>query len=127
MNGGIIFLLVFCFLFMGAFYVYIDWSGRRDADKKIGKEPISRDYYNIPGLNKCMRCGHDAYLTTTVDLPAIETKNGKLKYKKFDTRLFYSVRCISCSLCTAQSENLTAVMREWNESEFARIRDRERR
>ena len=31
-----------------------------------------------------MRCGNEAFLTTMVVLPAVETKTGKLNYQKFD-------------------------------------------
>lgn len=123
MNAGLIILVIFIFSFMGALIWYTDWSARRDKDKKIDSDWINRDYYNISGLSKCMRCGNEAYITTTVKLPAVETKNGKLKYTKYDTKLFYSVHCRSCSLCTAQCEDMAAVLREWNESDFTRIRD----
>jgi len=125
MSGGTVVFFVFFFLFFGALFVYLDRTGQRYLNKKIDREPISRDYHNIPGLCKCMRCGNDAYITTTVELPAVETKTGKLNYNKFDTRIFYSVRCTNCSLGTAQCEDIAAVLREWNESDFKRISDKE--
>lgn len=124
MNTGMIILVIFIFALMGAMYFHIDWAARRDKDKKIESECLNRDYFNVPGLGKCMRCGNEAYLTTTVELPSVETKNGKLKYNKYDTKLLYSVHCRSCSLGTAQCEDISAVLREWNESEYTRIRDK---
>lgn len=124
MNVGIIFLIVFMFMFMGGMIYYLDWSERQKKDKKIESECISRDYYNIPGLNRCMRCGNEAFLTTSVVMPAVEIKKGKLKYNKYDTKILYSLHCRNCSLCTAQCEDVAVVLREWNETDLTRIKDR---
>lgn len=123
MNPWIIIWIIFIILAFMALIVYTDWSNRRNADKKVESEWINRDYGNIPNLGKCMRCGYEAFLTTSVLIPAVETKNGKLKYNKFDTRILYSVHCSKCSLCTEKREELSEVLTEWNESDLSRIRD----
>lgn len=124
MSAGTVIMVIVCFLFIGGSLFFVEWSTSRNMDKKIDSERINRDYYNIPGMSKCIRCGKEAYLTTTVVLPAVETKTGKLNYQKFDTKLLYSVHCSSCSLGTAQCEDIATVFREWNESDFTRIQDK---
>ena len=82
--------------------------------KVIPRDWLSRDYQNIPGIDKCPHCGSEAHLTTTVDIPTIQTEPEKLLFNKYDMKLIYSIRCNKCSLGTGNREELGEVMNDWN-------------
>ncbi len=97
------------------------WIMNNEKQMKLAKEKkmiprdwLSRDYQNIPGIDKCSRCGSEAHLTTTVDIPNIQTEPGKLLFNKYDMKLVYSIRCNNCSLGTGNREELGEVMNDWN-------------
>ena len=82
--------------------------------KVIPRDWLNRDYCNIPGIDKCPRCGSGVHLTATMDIPAIQSEPDKLLFNKYDMKLVYSVRCNNCSLGTGNREELSEVMNDWN-------------
>ena len=54
--------------------------------KVIQRDWLSRDYWNIPGIDKCPHCGSDAHLTVTVDIPSIQFEPDRLMFKKYDMK-----------------------------------------
>ena len=89
---------------------------REQAQKRIviNSDVLSRDYTNVPSVNKCPKCGSKAHITTSVAIPVITAEPGKLDFNKFDIRIYYSVHCDSCSLGTGNREEMAEVMNDWN-------------
>ena len=124
MNVGFAFfsIIIVFVLIMGANM----WIMNNEKQMKLAKEKkiipqdwLSRDYRNIPGIDKCPRCGSEAHLTTTVDIPSIQSEPDKLLFNKYEMKLVYSVRCNNCSLGTGNREELGEVMNDWNSQRIA--------
>lgn len=107
-----------CFAFVTGIAIWLivyEDKKKAEAEKRIiDRDWISRDYSNIPMINNCPRCRSKAHLTTTVEIPSIVSKPGKLEFNKFDFRIVYSVRCNNCSLGTGNREEIAEVLNDWN-------------
>ena len=115
MVGNYITLIIVFILFclFGGGILYYDYKNRQ-GKRTLAPDWISRDYQNVPGVGRCPRCDSGAHLTTTVDIPAIESEPGKLDFNKYDMKLYYSVRCNNCSLGTGNVEEQAQAMNDWN-------------
>ena len=87
----------------------------KNAKKRriINSDWIYRDYYHVPSVKNCPRCGSEAHITTSVNIPPIISTSTKLQFNKFDMRIYYSVHCNSCSLGTDNREEMAEVMNDW--------------
>lgn len=119
MGAGIALLYIFtsCALICG-FYI---WYANHEKQMKISKERkviekdwLSRDYDDVPLVNCCPKCGSKAHVTTSVEIPSILSEPGKLEFNKYNMRIFYSIRCNSCSLGTSNREEIAEVIKDWN-------------
>ena len=124
MSAGMGFLafIVLFILLMGSCIWVLNYEKQMKFAKErkvIPQDWLSRDYRNIPGIDKCPRCGSEAHLTTTVDIPAIQSEPDKLLFNKYEMKLVYSVRCNNCSLGTGNREELGEVMNDWNSQRIA--------
>ena len=124
MSAGMGFLafIVLFILLMGSCIWVLNYEKQMKFAKErkvIPQDWLSRDYRNIPGIDKCPRCGSEAHLTTTVDIPSIQSEPDKLLFNKYEMKLVYSVRCNNCSLGTSNREELGEVMNDWNSQRIA--------
>ena len=119
MEGGMIVLLIMfiCLMLFAGIALAMNHEKEMkmmNGKKEIKRDWLSRDYTDIAGIKNCPRCGSKAHMTTTVEIPAIRSEPGKLKFNKFDMRIVYSVSCNNCSIGTANCEEMAKVINDWN-------------
>ena len=119
MNAGMGFLaFILLFTLTAGFCMwmlnYLKQEKQAKGKRFINPDWLSRDYDNVPSVKHCPRCGSPAHVTTSVEIPSIQSEPGKLQFNKYDMRIYYSVRCNSCSLGTGNREEMAEVMRDWN-------------
>ena len=119
MEGGMIVLLIMfiCLMLFSGSALAMNHEKEMKmmkGKKEIERDWLCRDYTDIAGIKNCPRCGSKAHMTTTVDIPAIHSEPGKLRFNKFDMRIVYSVRCNNCSIGTANCEEMSKVINDWN-------------
>lgn len=119
MNAGMGFLaFILLFTLTAGFCMwmlnYLKQEKQAKGKRFINPDWLSRDYDNVPSVKHCPRYGSPAHVTTSVEIPSIQSEPGKLQFNKYDMRIYYSVRCNSGSLGTGNGEEMAEVMNDWN-------------